>query len=159
MFSPISTSLRRSGGCGQLVPAASARSRAASQSEQTSFAMCSKMPAALQSSVTAKPSRSSFARRSVSEIPLSVSYVPSDATTVRARLESANAYVRRVKASSAAREGSARRGDALKTDEDSVVRQLKTTRGEDVEALYLSRRTWFVFEHKFAHVHCGDDPA
>lgn len=108
------------------MPAAMARSRAASQSVITSFAMYSNTPAALHNSMTANPSRSSFAFLSTSESPRSLSYRPREVTTARERLERANAYVKRVNASSAAREGIDKRGEEWKSVEDRVVRQLKT---------------------------------
>lgn len=93
------------------MPLAIAFSRAASHSAVTFFAIYSYTPATLHKSVTANPRRSSFALRSASDNPLSVSYVPSDATTARARFASANAYVRSVKPTSAASEGRERRGE------------------------------------------------
>ena len=108
------------------MPAAIARSRAASQYDMTSFAMYSNIPAALHSSVTENPSRSSFARRSASDSPRSTSYLPSEAATALARLDNANPYVRSTKASSADREGNDTRGDEPKSLDESVVRQLKT---------------------------------
>ena len=107
----MSTSRLKSGGCGQLIPAAIALSRAASHCTITSFATNSNTPAALHSSVTAKPSFSSFALLSTSDSPRSTSYTPSESTAARARFESAKPYVRSVNASSAESEGKARRGD------------------------------------------------
>lgn len=70
-----------------------------------------KIPLALHSSVTAKLSFSSFALRSVSDMARSASYVPSDRTVDRARLEMAKAYVRSDDARSACKEGSDSRGE------------------------------------------------
>jgi hypothetical protein len=69
---------------------------------------------------------SSLALRSASDIPRSRSYAPRDATTVRAKLESANAYVRSEDDKSANKEGRLSLGDVLKKLADNVVRQLNT---------------------------------
>ena len=70
-------------------------------SSNTASLIWEKIPLALHSSVTAKLSFSSLALRSESDIARSCSYAPREVTTDRARLESANAYVRREKERSA----------------------------------------------------------
>ena len=60
-----------------------------SASERTTVLICSKRPLALQNCATAKPSFSSFALRSMSEMPRSRSYVPRATTFSRARFERA----------------------------------------------------------------------
>lgn len=126
MLSAATTALVRSGGRGHAIPAATTRSRSRSHSCRHSLLMCSKMPAALHSSVTANCSFSSFALRSASGIARSRSYVPSECTTVRERFERAKAYVKKVKMTSVESDGMERRGELWKREEDSVVRQLKT---------------------------------
>ena len=79
------TSLLSSGGRSRI----SFKLGVCSASERTTVLICWKRPLALQNCATAKPSLSSFALRSTSEIPRSRSYEPRATTFSLARFERA----------------------------------------------------------------------